>query len=57
MYSQPTVLGTQFVAGGATTGAATLAYTGLNTAHYLVAAATLVFFGLALLRLVPRRES
>jgi hypothetical protein len=56
MYNQPSVLGTQFVAGGAT-GAVTLAYTGLNTAHYLVAAATLVFFGLALLRLVPRRES
>ena len=38
-------------------GIGTLAYTGLNTAHYLVAAATLVFLGLALLRLVPRRES
>ena len=57
MYNSPSVLGTQFVAGGATTGAATLAYTGLDTAHYLVAAVTLVFCGLALLRLIPRRES
>jgi hypothetical protein len=54
MYSSPSVLGSAAAAG---TGAATLAYTGLNTAHYLVAAATLVFFGMALLRLVPRRES
>lgn len=44
------------IAGGIT-GASTLAVTGLNTAHYLVAAATLVFFGLALLRMVPRREA
>jgi hypothetical protein len=54
MYSSPSVLGSSAVAG---TGAATLAFTGLNAAHYLVAAVTLVFFGMALLRLVPRRES
>ena len=42
---------------GTSTGAATLAYTGLNVAHGVVAAATLVFFGLAMLRLVPREEA
>ncbi len=57
MYQQPALIGTKVAAIGGGTGATTLAYTGLNTAHYLVAAATLVFFGLALLRLVPRRES
>jgi hypothetical protein len=57
MYNHPTVLGTKVAAAGGTSGAATLAYTGFSTAHYLVAAATLVFFGLALLRLVPRHES
>jgi len=57
MYTQPTVLGTKFAAVGATTGGAALAYTGLNVAHYVVAAVTLVFLGVALLRLVPRRES
>lgn len=40
------------------TGGGALAVTGLTTgAQYLVAAATLVFFGLALLRLVPRHEA
>lgn len=40
------------------TGGGALAVTGLASGtHLLVAAATLVFFGLALLRLVPRRES
>ncbi len=57
MYQQPTVIGTKLAAAGGSTGAITLAHTGLNAAHYLVAAATLIFFGLALLRLVPRRES
>jgi hypothetical protein len=57
MYTQPTVLGTKVVAASGTTGVATLAYTGLNVAHYLVAAATFVFLGMALLRLVPRKES
>jgi hypothetical protein len=42
------------LAAGAGT-AATLAYTGLNTLAYVVAALTLVFAGVALLRLVPRR--
>lgn len=53
MYQPPAWITTT----GATTGTATLAITGLNAVHYLVAAATLVFFGLALLRLVPRREA
>jgi vancomycin permeability regulator SanA len=57
MYNHPTVMGTKIAAAGGTSGATTLAYTGFSTAHYLVAAATLVFFGLALLRLVPRHES
>lgn len=53
MYQPPFAVS----AAGTTTGAATLAYTGLNAAHWIVAAATLVFFGFALLRLVPRREA
>jgi hypothetical protein len=40
---------------GATGG--TLAFTGLNTLGYVVAASVLVFAGLALLKLVPRRTS
>lgn len=36
-------------------GAATLAYTGLNVLAYVVAGTTLLFAGLALLKLVPRR--
>lgn len=40
------------------TGSGSLAVTGLAAGSiHLVAAATLIFFGLALLRLVPRRES
>lgn len=37
----------------------TLAVTGLgfNLAWYLVAAATLLFFGSAVVRLIPRKES
>lgn len=53
MYQPPIAVSATGAAGGATT----LAVTGLDTAYYLVAAATLVFFGLALLRLIPRRES
>ena len=34
----------------------TLAFTGLNTLGYLVAASVLIFAGLALVKLVPRRE-
>lgn len=34
-----------------------LAFTGLNTAHYLVAAATLIMLGVVLLHLVPRKEA
>ena len=55
MYHGPHVLGTKIAAG--TTAAGTLAFTGLNTAHYIVAAATLITLGFVLLRLVPRRES
>lgn len=61
MYNPPSIIGTGGSVGGAIAGAAggagTLAYTGLNTVGYLVAAATLVFFGMAILRLVPRREA
>jgi amino acid transporter len=35
--------------------AAGLAYTGLNAIAYIVAALTLIFTGLALLKLMPRR--
>jgi len=42
---------------GAATGFGALAVTGINSVHYLVAAVTLIFFGLAMLRLVPRREA
>ncbi len=55
MYNPPSIIGTGGAVGGATGGA--LAYTGFNTVAYVVAAATLVFLGMALLRLVPRRES
>jgi hypothetical protein len=51
MYTAPHAT----IAGSAATGA--LAVTGLNVAAYLVGAATLVFLGLALARLVPRSES
>ena len=54
MYHGPSLAVTGPLTG---TGTTVLATTGLNTAHSLVAVATLVFFGLALLRLVPRRES
>lgn len=39
--------------------ASTLPVTGLAmaTGHYIVAATTLLFFGFALLRLIPRKES
>ncbi|MGL4173911.1 MAG: hypothetical protein ACRCTR_07555 [Actinomycetota bacterium] len=53
MYN-PTVLGSS---AGGVAGVGTLAYTGLDSAYYVVAAATLVFLGCALLRLIPRRES
>lgn len=36
--------------------AGTLAYTGLNTAWYIVAGVTLVFAGVALIKLVPKRS-
>jgi hypothetical protein len=38
-------------------GATTLAYTGLNVLALVVAGVTLLFAGLALLKLVPRRTS
>lgn len=58
MYNPPSIIGTGGVAGGVVGGAGgTLAYTGFNTVGYVVAAATLVFLGMALLRLVPRREA
>jgi hypothetical protein len=34
-----------------------LAFTGLNVAHYLVAAATLIMLGVVLMHVIPRRES
>lgn len=43
-------------AGAGAASSATLAYTGINTMFYLVAGFTLVMAGLALTRLVPRRE-
>ena len=43
-------------AGTGAAGSATLAYTGMNTLFYAVAAFTLVMAGLAVVRLVPRRE-
>jgi hypothetical protein len=52
-HRPPVVLGTKI---SAATGAGTLAFTGLNTAHYLVAAATMIMLGIVLLHLVPRRE-
>jgi hypothetical protein len=56
MYQhKPVVLGVKI---GAVAGTpATLAFTGLNVAHYIVAAATLIMMGVVLLHLVPRRES
>lgn len=39
-----------------TTGAATLAYTGVSVLFYVVAGFTLVMAGLALMRLVPKAE-
>lgn len=63
MYNPPSIIGTGGVAGGVGVGGVVggaggaLAYTGFNTVGYVVAAATLVFLGMALLRLVPRRES
>lgn len=38
-------------------GVASLAYTGFNAIALIVAAATLIFAGLALLKLTPRRAS
>ncbi|HET7475003.1 MAG TPA: hypothetical protein VFJ97_03150 [Dermatophilaceae bacterium] len=35
----------------------TLAFTGVNTVGYLVAASVLIFAGLALLKLIPRHEA
>lgn len=43
-------------AGAGTAGTATLAYTGMNSLFYAVAAFTLIMAGLAVVRLVPRRE-
>ncbi len=42
--------------GAGAASSATLAYTGMNTLFYAVAAFTLIMAGLALVRLVPRRE-
>jgi hypothetical protein len=53
-HHDPVVLGTKITAAAGTGG---LAFTGLNTAHYLVAAATLIMLGIVLLRIVPRREA
>jgi hypothetical protein len=53
-HHDPVVLGTKITA---TAGAGGLAFTGLNTAHYLVAAATMIMLGIVLLHLVPRREA
>lgn len=60
MYSQPSVLGIKLGtvgAAGGGTGVAALAYTGVNTLHFVVAAVTLIFLGTALLHLIPRREA
>jgi hypothetical protein len=56
MYQhKPVVLGVKLsAAAGAPAG---LAFTGLNVAHYLVAAATLIMLGVVLMHLVPKRES
>lgn len=56
MYQPPLAAVHAAAAGTVGTGTA-LAYTGLSVVTYLVAAVTLVAFGFALLRLVPRRES
>jgi hypothetical protein len=53
-HHRPVVLGTKI---SAAAGTGSLAFTGLNTAHYLVAAATLIMLGIVLLRIVPRPES
>jgi hypothetical protein len=53
-HHDPVVLGTKLTAAAGTGG---LAFTGLNTAAYLVAAATLIMLGIVLLHLVPRREA
>ena len=56
MYQhKPVVLGVKIsAAAGAPAG---LAFTGLNVAHYIVAAATLIMLGVVLLHVVPRKES
>jgi hypothetical protein len=43
------------LAASGTTAAGTLAYTGFNTAHGIVAAAALLFAGLALHKLLPKK--
>lgn len=43
-------------AGVGAAGSASLAYTGMNTMFFVVAGFTLIMAGLALTRLVPRRE-
>jgi hypothetical protein len=56
MYQhKPVVLGVKLSAAAGTTGG--LAFTGLNAAHYIVAAATLIMLGVVLLHVVPRREA
>ena len=56
MYQhKPAVLGVKISAAAGTP--AGLAFTGLNVAHYLVAAATLIMLGVVMLHLVPKRES
>jgi len=56
MYQhKPVVLGVKISAYAGTP--AGLAFTGLNVAHYLVAAATLIMLGVVLMHLVPKRES
>lgn len=47
---------TSKAAGASTAGSATLAFTGMNTVFYVVAAFTLVMAGLALTRLRPKTE-
>lgn len=51
MYSRSGLLG-----GGTAIGSSGLAYTGLNTTWLLLGAFALLGAGLALLRLIPRRE-
>lgn len=53
-HHDPVVLGTKISVAAGTGG---LAFTGLNTAHYIVAAATLIMLGIVLLRIVPRHEA